>query len=135
MLALQLLGVIDLIDDEEDEPDDTPVVAEQIVDDDELDEGPGEEDLDGDERTDHEVNRLLEIARDDMESNRLASALERLERAQGLDPERIEPYEMKAEVHEELGEMDEAEEFRERAEELREQEAADEAPPEDEPEE
>ena len=130
VLALQLLGVIDLIDDEP-EPEEAPTaIEEHVVDDDEVEEMPEEEDGVS-ERVRQEVDRLLESAGGDMESNRLASAIDRLDRAHSLDPERIEVYEMKAEVHEELGEVDEAEELRARAEELRELEEQAEAAEED----
>ena len=131
VLALQLLGVIDLIDDETEE-EQAPAVVEEIAADDELEEMPEEEAEDSEARTRREVNRLIESARSDMESNRLASALDRLDRARQIDPERADLYEMKAEVHEELGETDEAESLREQAEELlrlaEEREAEDELP-------
>ena len=117
VLALQLLGVIDLIDEEATEEEAQPVEEFIVDDDEELEVVEGEDDSEA--RRNREVNRLLESARGDMESNRLASALERIERARAMDPERIQVYEMKAEVHTELGEDEEAEELRERAEELR----------------
>ena len=126
VLALQLVGVIDLIDDDQSESEEVPsAIEDHIVEEEDLDELPEEEEGGLSPRVQAEVDRLLESAHDDMESNRLASAIDRLERARDLDPERIELYEMKAEVHEELGEADRADELRERAAELRELEEGD----------
>lgn len=70
-------------------------------------------------RNREEVNRMIRSAEEDIETNRLSSALERLERAQALDPNRIQLFDLKADVHEKLGQTDRAEQMRQRAQELR----------------
>ncbi len=116
ILALQLGGVISLGGEEEEE------VAQEEA----LPEGIPEEAIDEDddsggisERARSEAQRLMESAESDMESNRLASALDRLERASELDPTRFQLFEMQAEVHEQLGEEEQAQQLREHANELR----------------
>ena len=123
VLALQLVGVIDLIGDDE-EPQEFPEreFQRQVVEEPEV-----EAEDDGEARSQRmrrEVDRLVESARADIESNRLGSALERLERAIDIDPERVVLYEMKAEIHDDLGEEDEAEALRTHAEELQEAQQA-----------
>ncbi|RAL24923.1 hypothetical protein DL240_01560 [Lujinxingia litoralis] len=66
-----------------------------------------------------QVDRMLEDARVDIDSNRLSSALDRLETARLLAPERIQIYDMNAEVYEKLGQSDKVEEMRQKARELR----------------
>ncbi|WP_230467117.1 hypothetical protein [Lujinxingia vulgaris] len=68
-----------------------------------------------------QVDRILEDARVDIESNRLTSALDRLETARLLDPDRVQIYDMSAQVHEKLGQQDKVEEMREQARKLRSQ--------------
>ena len=68
-----------------------------------------------------EVDRILEDARVDIESNRLTSALDRLETARMLDPDRVQIYDMSAQVHEKLGQTDKVEAMREQARKLRSQ--------------
>ncbi|MFU8802741.1 MAG: zinc-ribbon domain-containing protein [Bradymonadaceae bacterium] len=77
-----------------------------------------------------QVDRILEDAEMDMSSNRLTSALERLNTARTLEPGRVRIYEMLAEINEKLGQTEEAETLRETAQELREQRDA--PPPPDE---
>ncbi|RDV40075.1 hypothetical protein DV096_05820 [Bradymonadaceae bacterium TMQ3] len=68
-----------------------------------------------------EVDRILDDARVDIESNRLTSALDRLETARMLDPDRVQIYDMSAQVHEKLGQQDKVEAMREQARKLRSQ--------------
>ena len=70
-------------------------------------------------RAQEEVDRILQSAREDIETNRLSSALDRLNRAQAIDGQRIQIFDLKAEVHERLGEADKAEEMRQQARRLR----------------
>ncbi len=118
ILALELTGVTSFGGDEEEE--ETVAQQQEVME--ELPEEAIEEADDDDgisERARAEAQRLLESAESDMESNRLASALDRLERAAELDPTRFQFFELQAEVHEQLGEEDEAERLREQADELR----------------
>lgn len=75
------------------------------------------------QRQEQQLQRMLEDAQEDLDSNRLTSAQDRLDNALLLEPERPEIYEMKAEIHEKLGESDLAREMREKAEQLRDEEA------------
>jgi predicted Zn finger-like uncharacterized protein len=97
------------------------------------DQEAGSEDQDGpDPRVAREVDRLLGDARRAVRNNRLQSASEKLKNAQLLDPERAAVYQMQADVYEQMGQHEEAEKAKERAEQLAassagEQEAAEEA--------
>ena len=119
-LTAHLAGLIDLeeliglIDDEEVVVEIVEEVVEEAP-----EEGPAEIPEPAAVRDPAEVDRILERARDEMESNRLSRAMELLDRAEMLDSERIQLYDMKAEVHEKLNEMDKAEAMRERAQQLR----------------
>ena len=133
VLALQLIGVIDIgvmeflgADDDGEEV----AVVEEVEEPQEVAEEPEEEEADdGDDLYFERVNQLLESAEQDIDSNRLSSALDRLDSAAGLDPDRPRIYELKAQVHETLGEEEVAEELRERAEELRQAAGDGDSPP------
>jgi hypothetical protein len=71
-----------------------------------------------------QVDRILDDAEVDMASNRITSAIERLNTARTLEPQRVRVYERLAEAHEKLGQNEQAEAMRETAQELRDQEAA-----------
>jgi hypothetical protein len=73
------------------------------------------------ERLNKQIEQLLGDAKRARENNRLQTALDKLERAKKLDPERPEVFEMKATVFEEMGQADEAKSAKEKAKQLREQ--------------
>jgi predicted Zn finger-like uncharacterized protein len=120
-LALHLAGVIDLFGEGDPTPAPTPQVVEEV----ETEESAQdfhEVALDPEEleRIREEVDRMLEEAQREIDSNRLPRALEHLERARSLDPDRIQVYVLMAEAYETLEEHDEAEAMRSRARQLRE---------------
>lgn len=62
-----------------------------------------------------EVEALLKDARRAIKNNKLPSAKDKLEAAKLLAPERVEVYQMLADVHEQLGEAEQAKKAREKA--------------------
>jgi flagellar basal body-associated protein FliL len=72
-----------------------------------------------DEATKKEVDQMISDARDELENNKLMSALSKLKTAKMLDPNRFEVYDMLADVHEQMGEADKAAEVREEVKKLR----------------
>lgn len=79
-------------------------------------EGHSEETRSGEERS--HVDRVLDSARDAIEKRRWQSAIDNLKAAKLLAPKNPETYFLLAEVYEQLGQGDRAEENRERAENL-----------------
>ncbi len=72
-----------------------------------------------DEETKREVDQMISDARDEVESNKLMSALSKLKAAKMLDPNRFEVYDMLADVHDQMGEADKAAGVREEVKKLR----------------
>lgn len=66
-----------------------------------------------------QVNRVLKAARESIEENRLQTAVEKLNAAKLLAPERPEIYKLLGETYEQLGQPKKAEKNRERAKTLR----------------
>lgn len=131
-LGVQVSGVYDIKGDllgiksdeqQPEKPTPQPDNAAKVVDQQNDDAAEQEEESGPNPKLVKEVNRLIDDAERAVKNNRLQTAAEKLQNAKLLAPERVEIYEMLAEVYAEMGQEKEAKAAREKVADLRASEA------------
>lgn len=124
-LSVQMFGIYDIKGEllgmkSAEQPDkvETPPVEEEEAAAAKQDQDPAEGESGPNPKLVKEVNRLIDDAERAVENNRLQTAAEKLQNAKLLAPERVEVYEMLAEVYAEMGQDKEAEAAKKKVAEL-----------------